>query len=192
MKLTKDYFNKYDTLTLAEKLIGKVFVHKTSGGIIKGIINETEAYTEDDEASQTYKGKKTKRNELLFKKAGHFYIYFTYGMYYCSNIVSGKENKGEGVLIRSVIPITGINIIKENRNWKKETNKGLVDGPAKFCIGFNLTKELNGQDTLENSSSIYIEDLKYTPESIKKTPRVGISKAIELNWRFISLQFTKK
>jgi len=189
MKLTEDYFQKLKTLDLARNLIGKVFVHETKNGIIKGIINETEAYIEEDEASKTYLGKRTKQNSILYEKAGKLYIYLTYGMYYCSNIVSGKENKGESVFIRSVIPIEGIEIIKKNRNWFKDNLKGLVDGPAKFSKGFNLNKNLNGYDIFKSNSKIYLEDLNFKPKKILNTTRIGISKGKHLKYRFYSENF---
>lgn len=191
MKLSENFFEK-DTLQIAQELIGKVFTYESPKGVIKGIINETEAYTQEDESCHAFGGNKTKRNEVMFKSAGHLYIYFTYGMYFCSNIVTGPKDKGEAVLIRSVIPIEGENIMKENRNWTKKTSKGLCDGPAKFCIAYRLDKSHNGIDMLNENSKIYIEDLGYIPTKIEKTTRIGISKATHLEWRFIASDFAKQ
>jgi DNA-3-methyladenine glycosylase len=184
MRLDKDYFDK-DTLDLAQDLIGKVFVYESSKGVIKGIINETEAYNEEDESCHAFKGNRTKRNEVMFWEAGHFYIYFTYGMYYCSNIVSGPSGKGEAVLIRSVIPIEGEDIMRENRNWSKKGLKGLCDGPAKFCMAYGFDKKFNGLDLLDRGSGVYVEDLGYKPKKVFRTQRIGISKSTHLDWRFV-------
>lgn len=191
MKLNQSFFEK-DTLIVAKELIGKILTYKSEKGTIKGIINETEAYTEEDEACHTFGGKKTKRNQTMFCKGGHLYIYFTYGMYHCSNIVTEKEGRGCAVLIRSVIPIAGIEIMKKNRNHKKENPKDLSNGPAKVCMAYGWDKNHNGIDTTKKDSQIYIEDLEYIPENITQTQRIGISKAKELDWRFKCDKFNKK
>ena len=186
MRLDGSCFDK-DTLELAKDLIGKVFVYESRKGVIKGIINETEAYNEEDESCHAFNGNRTKRNEVMFWRAGYFYIYFTYGMYYCSNIVSGPKDKGEAVLIRSVIPIAGEDVMRENRNWAKRGLRGLCDGPAKFCMAYGFDKSFNGYDLLSRDSRVYIEDLGYKPKEIRKTSRIGISKAKHLDWRFVGI-----
>ncbi|MFW6285767.1 MAG: DNA-3-methyladenine glycosylase [Nanoarchaeota archaeon] len=182
-KLEKSFFDK-NTLDIAEELIGKVFVYESPLGIIKGIINETEAYREDDQSCHAYNGRKTKKNAAMFLRSGHLYVYFTYGMYYCVNIVTGKKDVGEAVLIRSVIPIQGEDIMRKNRKWNKKQVKGLCDGPAKFCMAYGLDKKFNGYDLLDENSKIYIEDLNYNVNNIEKNQRIGISKDKHLEWRF--------
>ncbi|MFW5704537.1 MAG: DNA-3-methyladenine glycosylase [Nanoarchaeota archaeon] len=191
MRLQQSFFENKTTLELAKDLIGKVLVVKTKEGTIKGIINETEAYTEEDESCHAFGGNRTKRNEVMFWDAGHLYVYFTYGMYHCCNIVTGEKDCAEAVLIRSIIPIEGIEIIKKNRNWTKNTLKGLIDGPGKLCQGLNLNKLYNGINLLENLE-IYIEDLGYFCKDMKNTTRIGISKAKDLEWRFYAKEFVKE
>lgn len=186
MRITTKFFENKSTLELAKELIGKVFTYETNEGILKGIINETEAYTQEDESCHAFNGKRTKRNEIMFKKAGHLYIYFTYGMYYCANIVTGKENKGEAVLIRSVIPIKGKDIMIRNR---KNNSKNIANGPSKLCMAYKLSKEQNGIDLTNPESKIYLEDLNFKPKKIIKTTRIGISKATHLEWRYICNEF---
>lgn len=186
MRLLHPFFNR-QTETVAKELIGKVLVYESEEGIIKGIINETEAYTQDDEASHTFKGK-TKRNEVMFKEAGHLYIYFTYGMHFCANIVTEDENTGCAVLIRSIIPLEGKEIIKKNRN--KEESKDLTNGPGKVCQAYGLSKDYNGIDLTDHKSKIYLEDLGFIPKKILITKRIGISKNKDRLWRFISKEFT--
>lgn len=187
MKLTSSFFQNKTTQQIAKELLGKILTYQTKDGIIKGIINETEAYTQEDEASHTYNGKKTKRNQAMFKKAGHIYIYFTYGMYHCLNIVTGEENKGEAVLIRSILPLEGIEIMKKNRN--KQETKNLTNGPAKLCMAYNLNKDQNGIDILKENSKIYLENSNLKPKNLKQTKRIGISKATELELRFVCQEF---
>ncbi len=186
MRLDFSFFENKTTLELAKELLGKVLVFESEKGVLKGIINETEAYTEEDESCHAYGGKKTQRNEVMFRKAGHLYVYFTYGMYHCCNIVTGLENKGEAVLIRSVIPIEGKEIMIGNRNGNY---KNVADGPGKLCQAYEFEREYNGVDMLENNSKIYLEDLGYIPKNVEQTKRVGISKAQELEWRFVCKKF---
>src|SRR5437868_4358703 len=95
--------NLDDALKAAKDLLGCALVHETDQGPTKGIIVETEAYMADDPASHTYRGQTT-RNQIMFGPAGHAYIYFTYGMHYCFNIVTGSKGQGQGVLIRALEP----------------------------------------------------------------------------------------
>ena len=187
LKLDKTYFENKTTLELAKDLIGKVFTYESDKGTIKGIINETEAYTEDDESCHAYNGNRTKKNEVMFWESGHLYVYFTYGMYFCANIVTGPKGKGEAVLIRGVIPIEGKAIMIQNRKWENRPEKDLANGPAKFAIAYNMKKEHNGENLLNPNSKIYIEDLGHIPTEIKATTRIGISKATNLEWRFIGI-----
>jgi DNA-3-methyladenine glycosylase len=188
MRLKKSFFTR-DTLLVAEELLGKVLVYKTKNGIIKGIINETEAYTQEDESCHAFDGKVTKRNEVMFRCGGHLYIYFTYGMYYCSNIITEKKGQGCAVLLRSVIPLKGIDLMMKNRKSKSKETKNLVNGPAKLCMAYGFNKQYNGINTIDKDSKIYVEDLGFTPKNIQKTKRIGISKATQLDWRFICNDF---
>ena len=168
LKLRHSFYMS-DTETLAKNLLGKVFVRKVSGKFLKGIINEVEVYTEEDAASHCFGGRKTQRNSVMFKRAGHLYVYFIYGIHYCLNIVSDEENFGSAVLIRSLIPLENI--------------CGEVDGPAKLCKALNITTEQNGV-CLVTSDEIYLEDLGYVPKNIDFRKRVGISKEKEKLLRF--------
>ncbi len=181
-RLNRSFFNNKTTLELAQALLGKVLVHKSPAGIIKGIINETEAYSQDEESCHAFGGKRSKRNEVIFWRAGHMYVYFTYGMHYCINIVTGEPDRAEAVLIRSVLPLEGQDIMLLNRKGRQ---KNLADGPAKLAMAYGFDKAHNGVDLLDGQSAIYLEDQGYKPEAISQTERIGISKAKELPWRFV-------
>ena len=103
------------TIKIARELLGKCFVRKVGGKTLVGRIVETEAYRGKlDAASHAYRGR-TKRNEVMFKEGAHLYVYFTYGMHFCANVVTGKEGIGEAVLIRALEPLEGIELMERNR-----------------------------------------------------------------------------
>ena len=153
---------------VAKDLLGKYLIFQSPDGLKVGEINETEAYHQfDDPACHAFKGK-TPRCEVLFEKGGHVYIYFIYGMYYCLNFVAEEEGVGAAVLIRSVIPIEGL--------------EGKTDGPGKLCRAYGLTKEQNKIDAV-TSDILYLEDRGKKVE-FKTSTRIGISQAKEKMWRF--------
>src|SRR3989344_6842175 len=144
MKLNKRFFED-DTIEVAKEILGCYLVHESDEGRTVGKIVETEAYLENDPASHSFKGK-TRRNEVMFGEGGKAYVYFTYGMYHCFNVVTNKKNKGEAVLIRALEPIDGIEIMKKRR--KVEEIKNLCSGPGKLVISMGIKKEHNGLDLL--------------------------------------------
>lgn len=184
--LKRDYF-KQETVFLAKDLIGKVLVKKTKSGLIKGIISETEAYTQEDPACHTYSGIPTHRTKLMFGKPGVSYIYLIYGMYHCFNIVTEAKGRGCAVLIRSVIPFQGQDIMITNRHFtgKNLKNlKNLCNGPGKLTLAYQVDMTKNGIDLCDDKAMIYVEDSENKPHNIIATPRIGISKGKELLWRF--------
>ena len=185
-RLTKSFFTNQTTLQLAKNLLGCVLVHETPAGRIAGYIYETEAYTETDEASHSYGGRKTRKNETMFREGGHLYVYFTYGMHHCANIVAGREGKGNAVLIRSVFLTEGINHARHNRKNNTPTkDTALTDGPAKICQAFTITAENNGIDLTDPRGKIYIQKGEKLSQKIQRTPRIGISKGKDKKWRFV-------
>ncbi len=116
LKQISQNFFEQDSVVVAKNLIGKILTFHSHQGTIRGIINETEAYHQNDKACHAYGGKKTPRNSIMFLSAGHVYIYFTYGMHYCFNIVTEKAEIGCAVLIRSIIPLEGLEILQKNRS----------------------------------------------------------------------------
>lgn len=104
-RLPREFFTR-DGLVVAKELLGKVLVHETSVGTIRGVITEVEAYMGiEDKGSHTYGGRRTNRTEPMFLEGGNSYVYFTYGMYYCMNITTGQKEDPQAVLIRSVVPL---------------------------------------------------------------------------------------
>lgn len=165
-------------LTAARQLLGWRLVHATSEGITSGIIVETEAYTMEDAASHAYGGERP-RNSSMYRPAGTIYVYFTYGMHYCMNIVTGTEGHGQGVLLRALEPVDGLKLMKQRRGMEDEKN--LTNGPAKLVQAMGVTKSANGMRIQEGPITL-LPGL--APKRIIQTSRIGISKATELPWRF--------
>ncbi len=180
-RVTADFF-KGPTEVIAKKLLGKYLVRVFEGKILSGKIVETEAYLdENDLASHSAVGM-TERNRVMFGESGLAYVYFTYGMHYCFNVVTGKQGKGSAVLIRALEPVDGIELMKKFRRMKDEIN--LTNGPAKLCQALKIDKNLNGID-LKTSAEIFIaEGEKIKDIDIITSTRIGIKKSIELPLRF--------
>lgn len=183
-------FYAHSLITVAKELLGKVIVKNEGGNLLAGRIIEVEAYDgETDEASHSFKGK-TKRNKVMFNEGGYFYVYFTYGAHYCCNIVTGKKGKGTAVLIRAVEPLMGVDImIKKRFNRKLKNGKeifNLTSGPGKTCKAFGFTKEHSGIDLTKNPVYL-INRRKLGKNKIGITKRVGITKSVELPWRFFEI-----
>ncbi len=173
--LKKSFFNK-PTITVAKNLLGKFLVHKS----LVGKIVETEAYLKDDPASHAFKGK-TERNKSVFGRPGISYVYFTYGMHYCFNVVTNK-GFGEAILIRALEPIEGIEIMKKNR--KTSDVKNLCSGPAKLTIALGITRKEDSIDLIDKKSSLKLMQGKKESFKIVATKRIGISQAKEKQYRF--------
>lgn len=169
--------NLTDALSAARSLLGYKLIHKTAEGITSGIIVETEAYTSEDKASHSYNGRTT-RNEVMFGPAGRAYVYFTYGMHYCFNIVTGPEGSGQAVLIRALEPIDGLEIMMTRRG----RDNNLTNGPAKLVQAMGITKNDNGKSLLDGGN-LRLEQC-ILPTEIVKTTRIGIKKDIHRLWRF--------
>lgn len=168
-----------------------------------GKIVETEAYCTGDPASHSYRGK-TQRNEVMFWEGGHLYVYFTYGMHFCANVVTGPEGKGEAVLIRAVEPIEGIEVMVEKRrrrrgagekrrrknssrgvveDWSNGELQALTSGPAKLCQAFGIGRRENGTDLI--GGEIFIANGEnIPPRRIGRSTRIGIRNDRERKWRF--------
>ena len=177
-------------VTVARELLGKVLVKSEEKGLLAGRIVEVEAYDGIiDEASHSFKGK-TKRNEIMFNYGGFFYVYFTYGAHFCCNVVTGKKNNGAAVLIRAVEPVTGVDCMIEKRFGRKLNNDkeifNLTSGPGKVCKAFGFNKEYSGVD-LTGKSIYLINQPKLKANKIGISKRIGISKSVDLPWRFFEI-----
>lgn len=170
------------TLKIAKDLLGQLIVRKYHGRKLIGRIVEVEAYRGSiDPASHAYRGK-TKRNEVMFWKGGHLYVYFTYGMHFCANVVTREEGIAEAVLIRGVEPIRGSDVMRRLRG-KNVSDVNLTNGPAKFCEAFGIKRKENGVSLLGNQ--IYLVPAKrISKSSIGVSTRIGIRTGIDKRWRY--------
>lgn len=163
----------------AQQLLGCILERQIGDQTVKVRIVEVEAYDQDDEASHAFGGK-TNRNQTMFGPSGHLYVYFTYGMHYCCNVVTGREGYGAGVLIRAAEPITGIKKLKQRRSI---TEKNITNGPAKLCRVLEIDFNFKGHDLSKPPLKLLVGELR-SGEVIKSSPRIGISKAKQLKRRF--------
>ncbi|PLS80695.1 DNA-3-methyladenine glycosylase [Candidatus Saccharibacteria bacterium] len=175
----------------AAQLLGNLLISETPEGRVCGRIVEVEAYTQDDPASHTFKGH-TARNNSMFQQAGTAYVYFTYGMHYCINIVTDKEGTGSGVLIRAVEPVEGIEIMWRRRykedmpaTTARQRLLNLTNGPGKVAQAFGITREDDGVNLLDTSGIIRLESDSTTEAwRLFNTTRIGISQAKDVLWRW--------
>lgn len=165
-----------DAPDVAPLLLNKLLVH----GDCIGRIVEVEAYRQDDPASHTFRGR-TPRNEVMFGPPGHLYVYFTYGMHFCANVVTGPPGAGAAVLLRAIEPVAGIDIMRERRHGRA----ALADGPAKLCQAFSIDGSHNGADLLcgDRTPGLF-DDGTRPPRTPRVGPRVGITKAVDVPWRW--------
>ncbi len=186
MSILDRKFYRRDTLQVARTLLGKKLVRQINGLELAGMIVETEAYCgETDGACHAHRGK-TARNAVMFGEPGHAYVYFTYGMHYMLNLVTEAKDNPCAVLIRSILPLTGIEAMEVRR---KRKGAELTNGPAKLCQALSIDKSLNGWD-LTRGKELWVADYKKIPaKSIITTPRIGIDYASkehrEAPWRFL-------
>lgn len=175
------------TLTVARDLPGKYLIRKLGRNLFVGRIVEVEAYLgEKDPASHAYRGK-TRRNEVMFGEGGHLYVYFTYGMHFCANVVTERAGKGRAVLLRALEPLAEI----ESMNARRSASDGrrrrigeLCSGPAKLCQALAIGRPENGMDLC--GGTIWLAR-KRGPEgrvTIARSTRIGISSGREHMWRF--------
>lgn len=164
-----------DAPDVAPALLGKLLVV----GECSGRITEVEAYTGDDPASHSFRGR-TPRNAVMFGEAGHLYVYFVYGMHFCANVVTGMAGDGQAVLIRAAVPITGQALMIERRGRLNH----IADGPAKLCQSFAIDLALDGADLCVEPSMGIFDDGYVCDAGCEATSRVGIRVATDRLWRW--------
>jgi DNA-3-methyladenine glycosylase len=177
--LPRDFYAR-DSPTVARALLNKVLVV----GDASGRIVEVEAYGgADDPASHAFRGR-TARNATMFGRPGLLYVYFTYGMHWCANVVTGADDEPTAVLIRALSPLGGLAAMRARRPAARR-DRDLTNGPAKLCAALGIDRALDGADLVTGDRGITIvEDGTAPPRRPGRSTRIGISLAREIPWRW--------
>ncbi len=169
-----------DGRAVAPALLNKVLVH----GDTAGRIVEVEAYAgSEDPASHAFRGE-TRRTAVMFGPAGHLYVYFTYGMHWCANIVCGPEGTASAVLLRALAPVHGVEVMR-SRRLAARRDRDLTNGPAKLCQALGIDGAYDGADVTTGDQGVQLfDDGTPPPVAPVVTTRIGISAGMEHEWRW--------
>jgi len=173
-----DFFKRDDVLSIARELLGKCLISKFGNKKTAGIITETEAYAgERDRASHAFGGRRTKRTEVMYQDAGTLYIYLCYGIHSLLNIVTNKSGIPHAILIRSVYPIEGLEIIQQRRGKSISPRSDSCIGPGNLSKGLGVSLKQNG--IMINQGPIYLADRKINlpDQMVHSGPRIGVDYA---------------
>jgi DNA-3-methyladenine glycosylase len=181
-RLGRDFYRR-DPREVAPDLLGKMLVHDLPEGRRSGRIVETEAYCgAADPAAHTYRGQTT-RNTSMFADGGHLYVYFSYGVHWCSNVVCGGEGQGVAVLLRALAPVVGIEAMYAAGGPAARRDRDLCSGPGKLTQAIGVDRTHDGTD-LVTDGGLWIGDDGTRFEEVVQTTRVGISVAVDEPWRW--------
>lgn len=178
-KLPRSFFAR-PTGEVAPDLLGCVLVRSVPGAVLSGRIVETEAYGgADDPGSHAFRGP-TRRNGVMFGPPGYLYVYRSYGIHSCLNVVCEREGAAGAVLIRALEPISGIEIMERSRGGRPVAD--LCNGPGKLCAALDITIALNGADL--EGDQVWIEEGQ-RPKEVETTTRIGLTRGSDLPLRFV-------
>ena len=175
-RLTRAFFAR-TVHEVAPELIGATLLVDGVGGTIV----EVEAYDQDDPASHGFRGM-TARTASMFGPPGHAYVYRSYGIHWCLNLVCAEEGRSEAALVRALEPTAGLEAMRERRGLEAE--RALCSGPGKLCQALGIERTYDGADLLD--SRVWVEDAgaPLGDEEVAAGPRIGITRALELPWRY--------
>ena len=188
--LPRDFFAR-PSQQVAPDLLGCVLESGLPDGLVAVALTEVEAYAgQADPASHAYRGP-TRRNAVMFGEPGHAYVYFTYGMHFCVNLVCLPEGTASAVLLRAGAVVTGVDLARRRRAATRSAGTGPADrdlarGPARLCQALGIDRALDGADACDPRSVLRIRrgSRAAPPGTISRGPRVGISRAADEPWRF--------
>jgi DNA-3-methyladenine glycosylase len=170
---------------VARDLLGHLLVRTMEGVQVVARVVEVEAYQEDDPASHSFRGP-TARTSVMFGPPGRLYVYFTYGMHHCMNVVTGDEGEGSAVLLRAAEPLEGLEAMRRLRG-ATVTDRLLCAGPGRLTQAFGIGLADNGMDLTSGLDLFVAEGSPVPEERVGVGPRVGISQARDRPWRFVDL-----
>lgn len=181
-RLDRAFFSR-DTLTVARALLGQRLVRLLDGERLAGRIVEVEAYIGEEDLASHARFGRTRRNAPMYGPPGHAYVYFIYGMHYCLNVVTERENFPAAVLIRALEPLEGIATMRARRGRSEMTN-----GPARLCQALAIDRRFDGADLCAPDALLFIEeDTAVSDEMVVAGPRIGVrgdERARSAPWRF--------
>lgn len=180
--LPRSFFER-EVTALAKDLLGRVLVARQPSGLVAVRLTEVEAYAGlDDPASHAFRGP-TPRTAVMFGPAGHLYTYFVYGMHWCANIVAGVEGQASAVLLRAGEVVAGVDLARDRRP-RVVRDELLARGPAALASVFGLTGADTGTDLCRSNGLLSIRRGEGRPMQVGEGPRVGVSVAADVPWRF--------
>jgi DNA-3-methyladenine glycosylase len=175
-------FFTQDAVSVARGLLGRLLVTEIRGARTAGRIVEVEAYLgAEDPASHAYRFRRHAQNEALYGPAGSWYVYLSYGMHWCANLVAGPPGEGAAVLLRAVEPIDGLRVMRRRR--RRGADRLLCAGPGRLTRALGITRALDGRP-MPKSAARVLDSPPLRPEEIVATPRIGISRAADWPLRF--------
>lgn len=166
---------------VAPRLLGATLVSRMGGRVTRGRIVEVEAYLGgSDPASHAYRGRRHRGNESLYGPPGTWYVYLSYGIHWCANLVCGPEGSGGAVLLRAIEPTGGLATMARRRGGREM--REWCSGPGKLCAALGITRRLDGHFVMASPVRLDLSDVRDAP--LAHGPRVGISRAKEWPLRF--------
>ncbi|HWQ83043.1 MAG TPA: DNA-3-methyladenine glycosylase [Anaerolineales bacterium] len=186
IRLERPFFAR-PALQVARELLGARLVRLQDGLSISGFIVETEAYRGQEDLGCHCRAGRTPRTQVMYGPPGHAYVYFTYGMHWMLNFVVEPENQPAAILIRAILPDSGLDRIASRRG--PQPAQHWTDGPAKLCQALSITGELNGADLCSSKAELFVETGEAISDScVTIGPRVGLYTVPEpwksIPWRF--------
>jgi DNA-3-methyladenine glycosylase len=171
--LPRDFYLR-DTVSVARSLLGCVIVRRLERQTLSARIVETEAYLgANDSASHARRGLRSSRNESMYLHGGHAYVYFTYGMHYCLNVVTQEADIAEAVLLRAAQPLEGTETIRARRP-KARRELDLMNGPGKLCAALGIDRALDGVALDGAALFIRPRDITVADDDIAVSARIGV------------------
>lgn len=194
LQLLSEKFYLQDSLSVAPALIGCVIETSKDGVIVAGRITETEAYPSNDAASHAFQGKRTQRTEIQFNKGGSLYVYQIMGLHLMTSVVVNEKEIADVVFIRSIEPLTGIEAMRERRDYSGDNLKRIASGPGMLSVALGISKDDNGLAIYDEASAVRIyKDISYAGK-VESAMRINLGvhgvtdeeakQAIEQPWRF--------
>ena len=175
--LPRAFFERIPAV-VAPDLLGKL-IRRDDGRLARLV--EVEAYAQDDPAAHTFRGK-TARNQSMFGPPGHLYVYLSYGVHWCANLVCGREGYGAGVLLRAAEPLEGIKQMRAARG--KDALRDLCSGPGRLAQAFAIDRALDGSDATGGGVFTVLDD-GIPPAGVIACPRIGITRNADALLRFL-------